>query len=171
MSGSGASRRDQMDETDLSILRELEEGISTVQQPFAGIGVRLGITEDEVISRIRKMKDTGIIRKIRARINQRKIGIAANALVAWYMPKGWDGFSRLADLPGVSHCYLRKPSPGKWEYSVYTVHHNRTESEVYSIVSRFAAEEGICDYQVLFSTEELKRVPAVRIDQTGERTR
>ncbi len=160
-----------MDETDRAILRELEQGLPLVQQPFAEIGVRLGIPEEEILTRIRKMKERGIIRKIRARINQRDIGISANALVAWNMPDGWDGFSRLADLPGVSHCYLRRPVPGKWEYSVYTVHHNRTESEVYSIVSQFAAEEGICDYQVLFSTEELKRVPAVRIDQTGERTR
>lgn len=160
-----------MDGTDWAILRELEDGLPPVQQPFAGIGVRLGISEDEVISRIKMMKDTGIIRKIRARINQREIGISANALVAWNVPEGWDGFSRLANLPGVSHCYLRKPVPGKWEYSVYTVHHNRTQSEVYSIVRRFAGEEGITGYQVLFSTEELKRVPAVRINQTGEGTR
>lgn len=160
-----------MDKTDQSILRELEPGMPMIQQPFAEIGKRTGITEDEVISRIQRMKDTGIIRKIRARINQREIGIVANALVAWNVHEGWDGYSRLAALPGVSHCYLRKPVPGKWEYSVYTVHHNRTESEVYFIVSQFAGKEGITDYQVLFSTEELKRVPAVRIDETGERIR
>lgn len=160
-----------MDKTDRAILRELELGVPMVEQPFALIGGSLGIPEEEILSRIRKMKDAGIIRKIRARINQREIGIAANALVAWNVPKGWDGFERLADLPGVSHCYLRKPVPGKWEYSVYTVHHNRTQDEVYSIVRRFAGEEGITGYQVLFSTEELKRVPAVRINQTGEGTR
>jgi len=160
-----------MDGTDWAILRELEEGVPLVQQPFAGIGVGLGISEDEIISRIQRMKETGIIRKIRARINQREIGIAANALVAWDVPEEWDGISRLANLPGVSHCYLRKPVPGKWEYSIYTVHHNRTQDEVYSIVRRFAREEGITGYQVLFSTEELKRVPAVRIDQRGEETR
>jgi len=154
-----------MDETDWAILGELEQGLPLLQQPFAGIGIRLGISEDEVLSRIKMMKDTGIIRKIRARINQREIGISANAVVAWKMPEGWDGFTRLANLPGVSHCYLRKPVPGIWEYSVYTVHHNRTQEEVYSIVRRFAGEEGITEYQVLFSTEELKRVPAVRIKQ------
>ncbi|WP_366898371.1 AsnC family protein, partial [Methanocalculus sp.] len=57
MSAFIASRRNQMDETDRTILRELEEGVPMVEQPFAEIGSRLRIPEEEVITRIRKMKD------------------------------------------------------------------------------------------------------------------
>ena len=42
-----------MDETDRAILRELEEGVPMVEQPFAEIGSRLRIPEEEVITRIR----------------------------------------------------------------------------------------------------------------------
>ena len=38
---------------------------------------------DQVIERIRHLKEAGVIRKFRARIDQRKVGISANALVAW----------------------------------------------------------------------------------------
>lgn len=169
MSGSPASlKRRSMKQTDRELLRELERGIPVSERPFLEIGERLGITEDEVISSISHFKDEGIIRKIRARINQRRIGINANALVAWSVPPDWDGFLRLSSLPGVSHCYLRKPVRGRWDYNVYTVHHNHERDEVYENVDSFARSEGITDFIVLFSTEEFKRVPAVRIDENGD---
>lgn len=157
-----------MDQTDRTLLAELEKGIPFSKRPFQEIGERIGITEQEVLSRIASLKDTCIIRKIRARINQREIGIEANALVAWKVPNDWNGFLELASLPGVSHCYLRKPIPIRWDYNVYTVHHNHERHEVYTIVEEFATRKGITDYIVLFSTEELKRVPAVRIEECGD---
>ena len=157
-----------MNQRDKDLLRELERGIPLSSRPFLEIGERIGISETEVIARINHLREEGIIRKIRARINQRMIGITANALVAWSVPDDWDGFERLAALPHVSHCYLRRPVKGRWEDTAYTVHHNRTESEIYEIVDQFAAREEITDYIVLFSTKEFKRLPAVRIDETGD---
>ncbi|MBR1368536.1 AsnC family transcriptional regulator [Methanocalculus chunghsingensis] len=157
-----------MDQTDRRLIIELERGIPLTDEPFAEIGLRLGITEDEVILRIRRLREEGIIRKIRARINQRQIGIMANALVAWKPPEGWSGHEELASKPGVSHCYLREPVPGRWEYMIYTVHHKRSRNEVYEEVRSIADEIGVTDYIVLFSTEELKRLPAVRIDDSTE---
>jgi AsnC-like ligand binding domain len=62
------------------------------------------------------------IRKFKARINQRRIGISANALVAWKIPDTGDGDagSLLASYPGVTHCYERTGVPGKGEYPLYT---------------------------------------------------
>jgi len=157
-----------MDQTDRRLIIELERGIPLIDEPFAEIGLRLGITEDEVILRIRRLREEGIIRKIRARINQRQIGIMANALVAWKPPEGWSGHEALASQPGVSHCYLREPVPGRWEYTIYTVHHKRSRNEVYEEVRSIADEIEVTDYIVLFSTEELKRLPAVRIDDSTE---
>lgn len=158
-----------MDPTDVSLLAELERGIPAVVEPFAEIGRRLGIPEAEVIERARRLRDEGVIRKIRARINQRLVGITANALVAWRPPAGWDGeaSSRLSSSPGVSHCYLRRPVPGRWEYTLYTVHHGRSREEVRSAVEELARAVGCREYLVLFSTEEFKRVPNVRISENG----
>jgi len=158
-----------VDSTDADLLRELERGIPVVEEPFAEIGGRIGISRDEALERTRRLVAEGAIRKIRARINQRLLGISANALVAWQVPAGWEpeAFSRFASFPGVSHCYLRRPVPGKWEYSVYTVHHGRSREEVLFALEEMAREAGVSEYVVLFSTGEFKRVPNVRIDENG----
>ena len=114
-----------MDFSDLNLLRELEKGLPLVHRPYAEIGTRLSMTEDEVIRRIAEMKDSGIIRRFRARINQRRLGIVANALVAWKISKeeSDNAGMKLAEIPGVTHCYRRCRIQGKWEYTLYTVHH------------------------------------------------
>jgi|WetSurMetagenome_2_1015567.scaffolds.fasta_scaffold123327_2 siroheme decarboxylase len=165
-------RSQTLDTTDISLLRELEQGLLLVPAPFEEMGKRLGLTGDEVMSRIRHLKDSGIIRKFRARIDQRKLGITANALVAWN-PAGTgdkDVGQLLAAFPPVTHCYERKPVPGLWEYTHYTVHHGYRRDDVLAEIRTLAGDVGIHDYVVLFSTEEFKRVPNVRIQENGDNT-
>lgn len=157
-----------MDSTDISLLRELERGLPLVPAPFETIGKTLGIPERDVIERVRLLKDAGIIRKFRARIDQRKLGITANALVAW-KPSGPAGDlgDLLAAVPAVTHCYERRTVPGRWEYSYYTVHHGTSRDEVIRQVRAVAEKVGCPGYTILFSTREFKRVPNVRIRENG----
>lgn len=158
-----------MDPTDSALLKELEGGLPLVSEPFDEVGRRLGITGEEVLGRLHRLQAEGFVRKIRARINQRRLGITANALVAWRVPDDQDRgvYALLASLPGVSHCYQRRPIPGRWEYAAYTVHHGRNREEVRADIAAAAEIAGIGDYVVLFSTEEFKRVPAGRISEIG----
>jgi DNA-binding Lrp family transcriptional regulator len=158
-----------VDLTDCALLRELENGLPLASEPFEELGNRLHISGTEVMKRLRLLQADGIIRKITVRINQRQIGITANALVAWRIPDEGNPemYARFASFPGVSHCYVRRPMPGKWEYTLYTVHHGRSRERVLAEVSTLAQDTGISDYVVLFSTEEFKRVPAVRISENG----
>jgi DNA-binding Lrp family transcriptional regulator len=158
-----------MDPCDLTILAALEDGLPLVPEPFAEIGKSLGLSEEEVLERTQKLHEAGVIRRFRARINQRQVGISANALVAWHCNgKSTDKTGAvLALFPSVTHCYERKPVPGRWEYSLYTVHHGRSREAVEDEVSTIAAAAGLSDYLVLFSTEEYKRVPHVRIRENG----
>jgi DNA-binding Lrp family transcriptional regulator len=158
-----------MDRHDREILAALEDGLPLVSEPFDGIGKRLGITGGEILDRIKKMQDAGIIRRFRARITQRKLGITANALVAWDCngkPAGETG-ALLASFPCVTHCYERKPVAGKWDYTLYTVHHGYSQKEVEEEVRLLAQRAGLSRYLILFSTEEFKRVPNVRIRENG----
>nr|WP_320160362.1 siroheme decarboxylase subunit beta [uncultured Methanoregula sp.] len=157
-----------MDPTDIHLLRELERGLPFVPAPFDEIGKQLGLSGDEVLERIRHLKETGIIRKFRARIDQRKVGITANALVAWKATgPGDDLGKRLAVFPSVTHCYERRPVPGRWEYTHYTVHHGCSKDQVLDEVRSVAQQTGCPDYLVLFSTREFKRVPNVRMLENG----
>jgi len=158
-----------MDPVDVCLLRELEHGLLPVPAPFEEIGKRLGLSDDEVLERIRLLKEAGIIRKFRARIDQRRVGITANALVAW-KPAGSGGNEPgklLAAFPSVTHCYERRPVPGRWEYTHYTVHHGYSRDQVLEQVRTIAEKIGCQDYAVLFSTREFKRVPNVRMRENG----
>jgi DNA-binding Lrp family transcriptional regulator len=158
-----------MDQGDREILATLEEGLPFVPEPFAEIGKNLGLESEEVLKRVRELKEAGIIRRFRARINQRQLGITANALVAWDCngkPPGEMG-SRLASYPCVTHCYERRPVADRWDYSLYTVHHGFSRKEVNEEVRRLAEQTGLSRYLILFSTEEFKRVPNVRVRENG----
>jgi DNA-binding Lrp family transcriptional regulator len=158
-----------MDQCDREILAVLEDGLPFVPEPFGEIGKRLGLGGEEVLDRVRELKEAGIIRRFRARINQRKLGITANALVAWDCngnPPGEIG-SRLASYPCVTHCYERRPVSGRWDYSLYTVHHGYSRREVEEEVRRLAEQIGLSRYLILFSNKEFKRVPNVRVRENG----
>ena len=155
-----------VDSTDISLLRELERGLPLIPAPFTEIGKRLGLTESNVMERVRRLKEAGIIRKFRARIDQRKLGINANALVAW-KTSGEGLGDQLAAFPSVTHCYERRTVPGRWDYTHYTVHHGTSREEVLGQVREVAEKIGCPDYTVLFSSREFKRVPHVRIGENG----
>jgi siroheme decarboxylase len=158
-----------MDEIDIKILISLENGLPLVPEPFEEIGKSLGLSGKEVLVKIENLTKTGVIRRFRARINQRQVGISANALVAWHgngKPAEVTG-SVLASFPEVTHCYERKPVPGRWEYSLYTVHHGHSREEVNGEIQKIADAAGLYEYCVLFSTEEFKRVPHARITKPG----
>ena len=158
-----------LDQTDIDLLRELEHGLPLVPAPFKEIGKRLGLTGDQVMERIRVLKTSGLIRKFRARIDQRKVGIAANALVAWKPAEAGDTDTGtlLAAFPSVTHCYERRPVPGRWEFTHYTVHHGYSKEQVLDEDRAVAEQSGCRDYLVLFSTREFKRVPNVRMRENG----
>jgi DNA-binding Lrp family transcriptional regulator len=158
-----------LDPRNLRLLRELEDGLPLVPEPFAEVGKRLGMSGDEVLERIKALSGAGVIRKFRARINQRLVGITANALVAWrpeHAMRSEIG-DRLAAFPCVTHCYQRRPVAGRWEYTLYSVHHGCSRDAVLDEVRAIADRIGVADYAVLFSTEEFKRVPNVRVSENG----
>jgi siroheme decarboxylase len=158
-----------MDQADREILATLEDGLPYVPEPFGEIGKKLGLKGEKVLERVQKLKEAGIIRRFRVRVNQRQLGITANALVAWDCNGKQAGEigSRLASYPCVTHCYERRPVVGRWDYSLYTVHHGFSEQEVEEEVRRLAEQAGLSRYLILFSTKEFKRVPNVRIRENG----
>jgi DNA-binding Lrp family transcriptional regulator len=158
-----------MDPADQRLLVELEKGLPLVHHPYAEIGKRLGMTGDDVIRRISSLKDSRAIRHFRARINQRSVGIIANALVAWNIPEEESDRAGqcLAAFPEVTHCYRRSPVPGRWEFQIYTVHHGWSRDQILRELSMIAEKTGYSEYVALFSTDEYKRIPHTRAADIG----
>jgi len=150
---------DTPDETDQAILRAAQEGIPVVKEPFEGIAKEAGINQDEVIARLKKLINSSVIKRLGISVNQRKVGIMANAVVAWKVPQEQvDSVGNmLASYREITHCYERVTMPEKWEHNLFTVIHGYTRESVEEIAERLSKVVGISDFLVLFSNEQFKR--------------
>jgi siroheme decarboxylase len=104
-----------MDTTDKNILNEIQSGFPVVSRPFLEIGNRFGLSEDEVIGRIKRLKEDGIIRRIGGNFNSRNLGFTST-LCAARVPEGKiAGFVEVVNkYKGVTHNYLRKNEYNIW---------------------------------------------------------
>ena len=148
----------QLAEKDIALLRILQDDMPICERPYAELAARSGMSEDEVIERIRRWKETGVIRRIGAFIRHMRAGFSANGMVVWRVPEERveEVGGRLALRDAGSHCYGRSSSE-RWPFRLYTMIHGRSVDEVEGEVKRISEEEDIPDYEILFSTRELKR--------------
>ncbi|MFQ5887142.1 MAG: siroheme decarboxylase subunit beta [Candidatus Hydrothermarchaeales archaeon] len=149
-----------LDEKDKLILRELQDDIPLVSRPFNAVGEDLGIGEDEVIARVKKMLDKGIVRRFSASLRHRKLGIISNPLCIWKIPedKVDEVGQKMASFKEVTHCYERPTAPGRWDYNLYTMIHGYDKKDVERVAEKISEAVGIKDYELLFSTKEFKKI-------------
>jgi DNA-binding Lrp family transcriptional regulator len=55
----------------------LQETVPFTERPFADLGKRCGLTEDEVLARVKALKETKVIRQISAIFDTRSLGYAS----------------------------------------------------------------------------------------------
>jgi DNA-binding Lrp family transcriptional regulator len=119
-----------------------------------------GSGEEEVLEVIRGLVDKGVIRRIAAVLDYRKLGFTANVLFCSEVPEEnvVGAGERLAQCGIVSHCYERATFEG-WRYNLFAMMHGRSMGEIQHGVSRFVEAEGIDSYELLTTEAELKKKP------------
>lgn len=146
-------------ENDKSIIRELQKNLPLVSRPYHEVAQRLGITEEELLDRIKFMKKEGYIRRIGAALRHREMGIEANAMIVWKVPE--EDCERIgkkiASYPEVTHCYQR-PTKKDWDFNIFAMVHFHTREECEQMANKISNSIGDYPYQLLFSTEELKKI-------------
>lgn len=149
-----------MDETDRRIVAGLADGLPDSPTPWEDAAGSLGIARDELMGRLEAMRRSGVLRGVRAVLDQRKLGLDANVLVAWVVPEErTDEVGKLFSLRReVSHCVLRDRAED-WPYTLYTMIHARTSAEAASAVRELARTGGVADYVTLATLRELKKTP------------
>jgi DNA-binding Lrp family transcriptional regulator len=75
-----------MDELDFKILNRVQEGLPIDENPFYKIAMEIGIDEEELIKRLKNIKDSGFIRRIGAVFDSSKMGYNTT-LVGIKVPK------------------------------------------------------------------------------------
>ena len=147
-----------IDDLDKKIISLIQGDLPLDPRPFAVLADKIGITEDEFISRIRSLVETGVIRRFGATLYHKEAGIKSNAMVAWCVPddKIEETGKTLAGFKEVTHCYQRVPQKD-WKYNLYTMIHGQSDADCRDIANRMSQQVGIEDYILLFSEKEFKK--------------
>ncbi|MBC8230070.1 Lrp/AsnC family transcriptional regulator [bacterium] len=146
-------------EIEKKIVKALQDDLPLCSHSFKVIAEQLGISEDELLAEIHRLKQQGIIRRFGAIVYHRNLGIAANAMVVWRVPKekAQEIGEIMATFPEVSHCYERPTYPD-WQYNLFTMIHGKSEGECERVIAQISERTGVKDYRQLYSTRELKKI-------------
>lgn len=147
-----------LSEFEKQIVRELQKNLPLVKRPFKEVAHRLNMNEQELIEKIKELKQKGIIRRFGAAVKHQNLGYIANAMVVWEIPedKIVEAGEKMASFPDVTHCYQRLTCPG-WQYNLFTVVHGKSKEDCEKATRRIALETGYHNYRLLYSTRELKK--------------
>ena len=105
----------EMDAADKAILDIIQDDFPIVPRPYAEIGERLGISEEEALQRVRDLKQGKIIRRMGANFQSKKLGWVSTLCGAKVPDSVLDRFVGLVNAePGVTHNYEREHAYNVW---------------------------------------------------------
>lgn len=129
-----------LDEHDRAIVRATQDGLPLVSRPYAEIARITGLTEADVVDRLKRMIDNGVIRRIGAVPNHYALGWSKNAMTVWDVAD--DEVARLGPLVGglefVTHCYRRPRRLPLWPFNMFAMVHGRSDAEVHRKIAQIA---------------------------------
>lgn len=104
-----------IDDIDRQILNRIQSDFPITESPFAAIGGELGLSEDNVIERVRRLRKNGIIRRIGGNFSPEKLGYVSTLCAGRVPPEKLDHFTSVVNsYPGVTHNYLRANTFNIW---------------------------------------------------------
>ncbi|WP_027625067.1 AsnC family transcriptional regulator [Clostridium lundense] len=104
-----------MDSIDKKLLTLLQEGIDIEERPFLAIGEKINITEDEVIDRIKKLKESGYVRRLGGIFDSKKMGYTST-LCAIIVPESKIEYVAkiINKYDEITHNYIRNNRYNMW---------------------------------------------------------
>lgn len=146
---------------DRKIIAATQRGLPLTSRPFRAIAETIGVTEEQVQSRMALMLQTGVIRRIGAIPNHYRLGVSANGMSVWDVADEHitELGSRVGKLQFVSHAYHRPRKLPEWPYNLFAMVHGHSRDEVLEKVGEIAEVLGKHQrgYDVLFSRRILKK--------------
>ena len=147
-----------MDSIDKKILNIMQKEFPLTERPFQIVAEKCGISEEDALSRIQRLKDVGIIRRIGAVFDGAKLG-RVSTLCAARVPQDKLGkfVSAVNMSKGVTHNYLRDN-----EYNVWFTLNASTAQDVEFFLADLKKKTGITDIL------DMRAVRTFKIDATFE---
>ncbi len=128
-----------MDSLDRAILNEIQSHFPIVARPYAEVGARLGLSEAEVLRRVQRLCEAGVIRRIGANFTSRRLGYTSTLCAAHVSPAELERFVEVVNrYPGVTHNYLRRH-----HYNVWFTLIAPSASRLEEILAEISRESGV----------------------------
>ena len=141
-----------LDDIDRAILNRIQSDFPITSRPYRIIAEKLGLAEEDVIKRVLRLKDSGIIRRIGGNFTPDKLGFVST-LCAAEVPE--DKISQFAEVvnryPGVTHNYRRENAVNIWFTFIAP-----TIDEINANLKQIAEETGVTKILNLPATKVFK---------------
>jgi siroheme decarboxylase len=130
-----------MDDIDKTILNVLQKEFPLEARPFSVVAQKCGIGEEEVIFRVQKLKEEGIIRRIGAIFNGPNLGRSSTLCAARVPSEKLDNFvSAVNAYSGVTHNYRRNS-----DYNVWFTVNAASRNEIVRFLAQLKEKTGVTD--------------------------
>ncbi len=141
-----------LDETDRAILNRIQSDFPIAPRPYHAIAKDLGLPGEEVLDRLARLKEAGIIRRIGGNFSPDKLGFVSTLCAARVPPEKVDRFAETVNrYPGVTHNYQRDN-----DYNVWFTFIAPSMEEIEENLSRISQETGITGILNLPATHVFK---------------
>ena len=144
--------------TDKELIDVAAKGLPLEREPFRALAERFGITQEEVVSRLKGLIEAGKIRRFSASVRHQPMGYRHNAMILARTDVGHlDEVGETAcAFPAVSHCYQRSHPDGD-PWCVYIMVHGQDAAELDHVIDRIKGLTGVKGVEVCTSLVELKK--------------
>lgn len=138
------------DELDRRILNRIQSDFPVASRPFLVLAAELGVAEEELIARVRRLKAQGWIRRIGGNFVPERLGYVSTLCAARVPPERLPAFIEAVNrYPGVTHNYLRENLWNVWFTFIAP-----SMADIEEKLDRLRAETGVT---------EILNLPATRV--------
>ncbi|MFZ0184148.1 MAG: Lrp/AsnC family transcriptional regulator [Nitrosotalea sp.] len=145
-------------EEEKNYIRELQKDLEIIERPFLKSAQKLGITEEQLLEKVKQYEEIGVMRRFAAILRHREVGFTANGMIVWKVPdeRIEEVGEKLGSFPQISHCYQRPVYPD-WPYSVFSMVHCKSIADAEEMAKQIQKQVEVNDYKILFSSREFKK--------------
>jgi len=142
----------ELDSIDSAILNRIQSDFPITARPFRTVANELGLTEEEVLDRVARLKADGIIRRIGGNLVPGKLGFVSTLCAASVPADKIDDFAEIVNrYPGVTHNYQRDNT-----YNVWFTFIAPSMDEIEENLKQIARDSGVDDILNLPATKVFK---------------
>ncbi len=150
-----------LSERDNRLIAAIQSGLPLSPRPWAEVGERIGMDEEEVIRRVRALQESGCIKRFGLVVRHHELGYNANAMVVWDVPD--ERVDAVGDALGrqrcVTLCYRRPRRLPHWPYNLFCMIHGKDRQRVLDYIDQITEELDLQEIpkEVLFSGRRFKQ--------------